>query len=136
MFIQRVLPPGKCLAGRGERPHQVRLRKSHLCDEGFTGHYVARVIHQLTSFFLVVSSALHALSFSLDSPIISIQAPARAEYVREELCMDKKFDPEKIALAIVASSSYQLSVSEKIQLYMDAYDEACEFLHSTEDEDS
>ena len=38
--------------------------------------------------------------------------------------MDKKFDPEKIALAIVASSSYQLSVSEKIQLYMDAYDEA------------
>ena len=50
--------------------------------------------------------------------------------------MDKKFDPEKIALAIVASSPYQLSVSEKIQLYMDAYDEACEFLRSTEDEDS
>lgn len=41
--------------------------------------------------------------------------------------MDKKFDPEKIALAIVASS-YQLSISEKIQLYMEAYDEACETL--------
>lgn len=36
----------------------------------------------------------------------------------------KKFDPEKIALAIVASSSYQLSISDKIELYMDAYDEA------------
>lgn len=42
--------------------------------------------------------------------------------------MNKQFDPEKIALAIVASSSYQLSISDKIQLYMDAYDEACEML--------
>ena len=43
--------------------------------------------------------------------------------------MDKKFDPEKIALAIVASSSYQLPINEKIRLYMDAYDEACETLN-------
>ena len=50
--------------------------------------------------------------------------------------MDKKFDPEKIALAIVAYSSYQLSISEKIQLYMDANDEACEFLHSAGNDDS
>lgn len=42
--------------------------------------------------------------------------------------MEKKFDPEKIALAIVASSSYQLSISEKIDLYMEAYDEAYETL--------
>lgn len=43
--------------------------------------------------------------------------------------MDKKFDPEKIALAIVASSSYSLSISEKISLYMEAYDEALETLY-------
>lgn len=42
--------------------------------------------------------------------------------------MDKKFDPEKIALAIVASSSYSLSISDKINLYMEAYDEASETL--------
>lgn len=42
--------------------------------------------------------------------------------------MDKKFDPEKIALAIVASSSYQLSINDKIQLYIDAYKAACETL--------
>lgn len=47
--------------------------------------------------------------------------------------MEKKFDPEKIALAIVASSSYQLSISDKIQLYMDAYDEACRVLLSPDD---
>ncbi len=40
--------------------------------------------------------------------------------------MEKKFDPEKVALAIVASSSYQMSISDKIQLYMDAYNEARE----------
>lgn len=48
--------------------------------------------------------------------------------------MDKKFDPEKIALAIVASSSYQLSISEKISLYMEAYDEAVETLKELRDE--
>lgn len=46
--------------------------------------------------------------------------------------MEKPFDPEKIALAIVASSSYQLSISEKIQLYMDAYDEAVEFMKDSQ----
>lgn len=51
--------------------------------------------------------------------------------------MKKPFDPEKIALAIVASSSYQLSISEKIHLYMDAYNEACEILQEAENsEDS
>lgn len=44
--------------------------------------------------------------------------------------MEKKFDPEKIALAIVASSSHQLPISEKIELYMEAYDEACETLNT------
>lgn len=42
--------------------------------------------------------------------------------------MDKPFNPEKIALAIVASSPYSLSIDEKIQLYMEAYDEAVSFL--------
>ncbi len=51
--------------------------------------------------------------------------------------LKKPFDPEKIALAIVASSSYQLSISEKIQLYMTSYDEACEILKEAENnEDS
>lgn len=48
--------------------------------------------------------------------------------MKGDMIMEKKFDPEKIALAIVASSSHQLPISEKIQLYMDAYDEACETL--------
>lgn len=47
--------------------------------------------------------------------------------------MNKAFDPEKIALAIVASSSYQLSITEKIQLYMDAYDEAISYLQEFKD---
>ena len=46
--------------------------------------------------------------------------------------MEKPFDPEKIALAIVASSSYQLSIPEKIQLSMDAYDEAVEFMKDSQ----
>lgn len=51
--------------------------------------------------------------------------------------MEKKFDPEKIALAIVASSSYQLSISDKIELYMDAYDEAMDTLNNLKiEEDS
>ncbi|MCI9682394.1 MAG: hypothetical protein HFI26_13535 [Lachnospiraceae bacterium] len=49
--------------------------------------------------------------------------------------MKKKFDPEKIALAIVASSSYQLSISEKIELYMDAYDEAIATLKDLQPEE-
>ena len=51
--------------------------------------------------------------------------------------LKKPFDPEKIALAIVASSSYQLSISEKIQWYMTAYDEAYEILKEADNnEDS
>ena len=46
--------------------------------------------------------------------------------------MEKPFDPEKIALAIVASSSYQLIKPEKIRLYMDAYDEAVEFMKDSQ----
>ena len=42
--------------------------------------------------------------------------------------MEKKFDPEKIALAIVASSPHHLSIPEKISLNMEAYDEASETL--------
>ncbi|WP_379691057.1 hypothetical protein [Mediterraneibacter gnavus] len=54
--------------------------------------------------------------------------------MKGDMIMEKKFDPEKIALAIVASSSYQLSISEKIQLYIDAYDEACESIKEPSDE--
>ena len=50
--------------------------------------------------------------------------------MKGEIIMEKKFDPEKIALAIVASSSHQLPISEKIELYMEAYDEACETLNT------
>lgn len=57
-----------------------------------------------------------------------LQAIAVAEYKVERITImlnERRFDPEKIALAIVASSSPALSISDKLQLYMDAY-EACE----------
>ena len=66
------------------------------------------------------------------SPILELQGAGTPEYFLRSIFMDKKFDPEKIALAIVASSSYQLSISEKIELYMGAYDEACEVLSEYE----
>ncbi len=41
---------------------------------------------------------------------------------------EKSINPEKFALAVVASSSYQLSINEKLELYSEAYDAAEELL--------
>ena len=74
-------------------------------------------------------------SLALFCDILYVQAPVRAEHTEWSVSMKKKFDPEKIALAIVASSSYQLSISEKIELYMDAYDEAIATLKDLQPEE-